>query len=192
MIDWRHWHNEPYLVGGLVLLGWLWAILAGPLRARLAPGTPFPQRQAWAFYGSLLVFYLASGLGYVGIVDRLHTGGPPARTVLSIWAWFVLGLVIIIWTPLVFLVWLVTLPFDLTPAEPNPFNKCMVRVDPMITTLAFTDAGGVGYIDFVIQPILAMRGLPFFMQSMQLDSTNNAYGVSMTNDVRILLGDRSY
>jgi putative membrane protein len=23
MIDWRHWHNEPYLVGGLVFLGWL-------------------------------------------------------------------------------------------------------------------------------------------------------------------------
>jgi 1-acyl-sn-glycerol-3-phosphate acyltransferase len=39
-------------------------------------------------------------------------GNAVARTVLSIWAWFVLGLVIIIWTPLVFLVWLVTLPFD--------------------------------------------------------------------------------
>jgi putative membrane protein len=36
MIDWRHWHNEPWLVGGIVFLGWLWAILAGPLRARLA------------------------------------------------------------------------------------------------------------------------------------------------------------
>jgi 1-acyl-sn-glycerol-3-phosphate acyltransferase len=35
-----------------------------------------------------------------------------ARTVLSVWAWFVLGLVIIVWTPLVALVWLVTLPFD--------------------------------------------------------------------------------
>jgi putative membrane protein len=62
MIDWRHWHNEPYLVGGLVLLGWLWAVLAGPGRARLAPaGTPFPRGRAWAFYGSLLVFYLAVG-----------------------------------------------------------------------------------------------------------------------------------
>lgn len=35
-----------------------------------------------------------------------------ARTVVSIWAWFILGLVIIIWTPMVFVVWLVTLPFD--------------------------------------------------------------------------------
>lgn len=61
MIDWRHWHNEPYLVGGLVLAGWLWAILAGPLRDRLAPGTPFPRGHAFRFYASLIVFYLAVG-----------------------------------------------------------------------------------------------------------------------------------
>ena len=61
MIDWRHWHNEPLLVGGLVFLGWLWALLAGPLRARLALGTPFPRRQAWFFYSSLVLFYLAVG-----------------------------------------------------------------------------------------------------------------------------------
>ncbi|HSJ90466.1 MAG TPA: hypothetical protein VK917_00265, partial [Ilumatobacter sp.] len=35
-----------------------------------------------------------------------------ARTVLSIWAWFVLFVVIIVWTPLVAIVRLVTLPFD--------------------------------------------------------------------------------
>lgn len=61
MIDWRHWHNEPYLVGGVVLLGWLWAVLAGPLRGRLAPGAPFPRVKAWAFYGALVIFYLAVG-----------------------------------------------------------------------------------------------------------------------------------
>ncbi len=61
MIDWRHWHNEPVLVGGLVFVGWLWALLAGPLRARLAPGEPFPCRQAWFFYSALVLFYLAVG-----------------------------------------------------------------------------------------------------------------------------------
>lgn len=61
MIDWRHWHNEPYLVGGLVFLGWLWAILAGPMRPRLAPDAAFPRRQAWFFYSALFVFYLAVG-----------------------------------------------------------------------------------------------------------------------------------
>lgn len=61
MIDWRHWHNEPYLVGGLVLLGWLWALAAGPLRSRLAPGAPYPRRHAWCLYSSLVLFYLAVG-----------------------------------------------------------------------------------------------------------------------------------
>lgn len=61
MIDWRHWHNEPILIGGIVLLGWLWAILAGPLRGLIAPGEPFPRAKAWRFYASLVIFYLAVG-----------------------------------------------------------------------------------------------------------------------------------
>jgi putative membrane protein len=61
MIDWRHWHNEPFLTGGLILAGWLYAILAGPLRARLAPGKPFPRGRAALFYAALAIFYLAVG-----------------------------------------------------------------------------------------------------------------------------------
>lgn len=62
MIDWRHWHNEPYLVGGIVLAGWLWAVLAGPLRTRLAPpGEPYPRDHAWKFYTALAIFYFAVG-----------------------------------------------------------------------------------------------------------------------------------
>ncbi len=61
MIDWRHWHNEPYLVGGLIFLGWLYALLCGPLRQRLAPGQSFPRTHAFRFYLSLFLFYLAVG-----------------------------------------------------------------------------------------------------------------------------------
>ncbi|QYM79979.1 cytochrome c oxidase assembly protein [Horticoccus luteus] len=70
MIDWRHWHNEPYLVGGLVLLGWAWAILAGPLRRLLAPGAAYPRRQALWFYLGLLIFYLAVGSPFDQIGER--------------------------------------------------------------------------------------------------------------------------
>lgn len=35
-----------------------------------------------------------------------------ARTVLSIWSWFVIGVLVILWTPLVGLTRLVTMPFD--------------------------------------------------------------------------------
>jgi putative membrane protein len=52
MIDWRHWHNEPFLTGGLILAGWLYAILAGPLRPRLAPGRPLPPGAGRALFYS--------------------------------------------------------------------------------------------------------------------------------------------
>jgi putative membrane protein len=70
MIDWRHWHNEPWLIGGLVLLGWLWAVLAGPFRVRLEPGAPFPRGHAVRFYLALFVFYLAVGSPLDQIAER--------------------------------------------------------------------------------------------------------------------------
>jgi putative membrane protein len=80
MIDWRHWHNEPWLIGGLVFLGWLWAVLAGPWRVRLmqragasyeaACSTPFPTRKAVLFYAGLFTFYLAVGSPLDQIAER--------------------------------------------------------------------------------------------------------------------------
>ena len=70
MIDWKHWHNEPWLVGGLVVLGWLWAMAAGPLRGFLAPGVAFPRGKAVRFYLGLLSFYLAVGSPLDQIAER--------------------------------------------------------------------------------------------------------------------------
>jgi len=70
MIDWRHWHNEPFLTGGLILAGWLYAILAGPLRERLAPGVPYPRGRAALFYSSLVLFYLAVGSPLDQVAER--------------------------------------------------------------------------------------------------------------------------
>jgi putative membrane protein len=70
MIDWRHWHNEPFLTGGLILAGWLYAILAGPLRGSLAPGSPYPRGRAAMFYGALLIFYLAVGSPLDQVAER--------------------------------------------------------------------------------------------------------------------------
>ena len=35
-----------------------------------------------------------------------------ARTVLSAWSWLALGIIVIVWLPITFVVWLVTLPWD--------------------------------------------------------------------------------
>jgi 1-acyl-sn-glycerol-3-phosphate acyltransferase len=39
-------------------------------------------------------------------------GSSVVRSIVSVWSWFVLGVVIIVWLPLVGLTWLVTAPFD--------------------------------------------------------------------------------
>ena len=70
MIDWTHWHNEPFLIGGLIFLGWLYAVLTGPLRTRLAPGTTYPRRRAVKFYAALLCFYLGVGSPLDQIAER--------------------------------------------------------------------------------------------------------------------------
>ncbi len=85
MIDWTHWHNEPVLIGGLIFLGWLYAILTGPLRGKLSTISyqssasttglpqvsglssqvsapiPYPCGHAIRFYLALVIFYLAVG-----------------------------------------------------------------------------------------------------------------------------------
>lgn len=43
---------------------------------------------------------------------RRVLGNAVLRTLLSIWAWLLLGILLILWVPLVFLVWAVTAPFD--------------------------------------------------------------------------------
>jgi len=71
MIEWTHWHNEPILIGGLIFLGWLYAVLAGPLRLKLsAQPVPYPKRKAVAFYAALVTFYLAVGSPLDQIAER--------------------------------------------------------------------------------------------------------------------------
>lgn len=70
MIDWTHWHNEPILTGGLIFIAWLYAILTGPLRERLSPGSAYPRRHAIKFYSGLLCFYLGVGSPLDQIAER--------------------------------------------------------------------------------------------------------------------------
>jgi len=36
----------------------------------------------------------------------------PARSILSVWSWFTFGVLVVVWLPLMAIVWLVTAPFD--------------------------------------------------------------------------------
>lgn len=76
MICWSDWHHEPLLVYGLVLLGWLYGMAAGPFRTILAPGAPFSRRKAFRFYAGLGICFLAvsSPLDQIGGVFLFSAG----------------------------------------------------------------------------------------------------------------------
>ena len=52
------WELDHVLIGGLLTAAVLFALAAGPLRARIAPGRPFPVAAAIGFYGALVLTYL--------------------------------------------------------------------------------------------------------------------------------------
>ena len=56
-----HWHTEPTLLLSLLFSGWLYALLTGPLRNRIAPGAPATPGRSLAFYAGLALIYCAVG-----------------------------------------------------------------------------------------------------------------------------------
>jgi hypothetical protein len=85
------WRRRGGLVAGILVLGFLaWALVDG---WSAVAGYDWSVQAGTLALGCavLLVFYLASGLGYVAIVDRLHTPGPPALVTLAIWGRSLLG-----------------------------------------------------------------------------------------------------
>ena len=125
MIDWRHWHNEPYLTGGLIFAGWLYAVLAGPLRARLAPGSPYPRGKAALFYLALVIFYLAVGSPLDQVAERFLLS---AHMVQHLLIMYPVPLLILLGTPH----WMIDPPLSSPRARPllrmllNPVTCALV------------------------------------------------------------------
>jgi len=93
LIDWRHWHNEPYLIGGLVLLAWGYALLTGPLQGKLAPRASTPAWRVWSYYSSLVIFYLAVGSPFDQLGERFLFSAHMAQHMVLIYPCAILFLV---------------------------------------------------------------------------------------------------
>lgn len=83
----------------------------------------------------------------------------------------------------------VPLPVDLTPiGAPG----CFLRVDPLVLQTAVADGAGVASFALAIPPLVSARGFSIFTQCLCLDIPLNTLGMSVSNDVRLILGDRSF
>jgi DUF971 family protein len=85
----------------------------------------------------------------------------------------------------------VPLPFDLTAlGAPG----CFVRVDPLVTLGFLADASGVAFVDFPLVPNLSQRGTAVFVQCLCFDPflAGNTLQLTVSNDLRLIAGDRSF
>ena len=64
------WQTDPVLIGGIWSLALIYTLAVGPLRKRIAPGEPFPVRNAIFFYSGVLLFYLAEGSPLHDLAER--------------------------------------------------------------------------------------------------------------------------
>lgn len=88
------WQTDPVLIGGLVTFATLFALAAGPLRSRLAPGRPFPVASAVGYYGALALMYLLEGSPLHDLAERYsltahmvqHLGISYAAAPLLLWS----------------------------------------------------------------------------------------------------------
>lgn len=61
MISIWHWHTEPALLGGILAMVWIYLVLVGPMRDKIAPLEVFPARECFWFFMAVLWFYIAVG-----------------------------------------------------------------------------------------------------------------------------------
>ena len=56
-----HWHTEPALIGGILLVGWAYSLFMGPYRERTCPDSPNSLKHSLWFSTGLVTFSLAVG-----------------------------------------------------------------------------------------------------------------------------------
>lgn len=61
MIEWVHWHTEPALLIGILLVSWAYMIAAGPFRTWIDPEASFPKTETGWFIAGVVSFYVAVG-----------------------------------------------------------------------------------------------------------------------------------
>lgn len=85
------WRRRGGVIAGVLVLGFLvWALIDGWSSVAEYDWNVSVGVLALGC-AVLLAFYAASGVGWVGIIDRLHSPAPPARVTLSIWGRSLLG-----------------------------------------------------------------------------------------------------
>ena len=128
------------------------------------------------------------------------------RTILSLWSWFALGVIVIVWTPIVFLVWIATTPFDKGRyATGYTFRRLCVLHQWLNPMWKFKTSGQLpankrnpyvmvsnheSFVDMLLLSHLKME-MKYLSKESILRIPLVGWMMKMSGDVSLLRGDRS-
>ena len=128
------------------------------------------------------------------------------RSILSLWSWFALGVIVIVWTPSVFLVWIVTTPFDKGRyATGYTFRRLCVLHQWLNPMWKFKTSGQLpankrnpyvmvsnheSFVDMLLLSHLKME-MKYLSKESFLRIPLVGWMMKMSGDVSVLRGDRS-
>jgi 1-acyl-sn-glycerol-3-phosphate acyltransferase len=141
----------------------------------------------------------------VSSTRRRLLGNNIARTLLSAWAWFVLGIIVIIWVPSVAIVLVVTLPFDKGRYWPGYLFRKLCVVHQWLNPLWKFRTSGITITDprrpYVVVAnhesfvdILLISHLPWEMKWLSKEAMFKiplvGWLMTMAGDVRLIRGNK--
>ena len=128
------------------------------------------------------------------------------RSILSLWSWFALGVIVIVWTPIVFLVWIATTPFDKGRyATGYTFRRLCVLHQWLNPMWKFKTSGQLpankrnpyvmvsnheSFVDMLLLSHLKME-MKYLSKESFLRIPLVGWMMKMSGDVSLLRGDRS-
>ena len=161
MVNWSHWHTEPLLIGGILVTGWIYSLLIGPLRTLMTKTQSFPLSEAAYFTLGLVTFYLAVGspLNALG-EDFLFSAHMLQHNLLM----YLSPLFIVLGIP----DWLVD-----TPARRNRYFRACFRflVNPLFAGIFFTLSFSVWHFPQLFEATLRSKPVHTLAQLMILISS---------------------
>lgn len=141
----------------------------------------------------------------VSSLRRRVFGNSVSRTIFSAWAWFVLGIIVILWVPMVAVVWAVTVPFDKGRYWPGWLFRKLCVVHNWFNPLWRFKVSGVTITDprrpYVVLSnhesfvdMLLISHLPWEMKWLSKESIFKiplvGWLMAMAGDVRLIRGNK--
>jgi putative membrane protein len=137
------WQFDPVLIGGILAVALAYALATGPLRPRIAPGTPYETGSAAWFYGALALFFVVEGSPLHDLAERYLLS---AHMVQHLLLSYVVARMLIVGVP----VWL----WRAMLTHPRVYGTARLVLRPVVTFTVFSAFFAIWHVPVIYQAAL--------------------------------------